>query len=297
MRAVWSFWSRPYETQKGRPWRKPLHFFLAWGLSLSLARRHCPDTVLVTDESGKQLLIDALGLQFASVSTELECLHQCDPEWWALGKLIAYSIQNGPFVHLDNDVFLWKPLPQELLQAPVFAQCPEYFLRNSDRSSRDIEAAFAASKSTLPVEWEWAASRNDFFFREENCGIVGGCRVDFLRHYAQTAAHLVMQPQYAPAWSHLPAKSNMAVEQFFLSACLDFHRHHPRSPFRGVHIHYLFRSWDDAVNPNCATRAGFTHLLGDSKCDPAVGRRLEERVKRDDPGFFRHCERVAERMR
>ena len=65
----------------------------------------------------------------------------------ALGKLIAYSIQDGPFVHIDNDVFLWKPLPQELLQAPVFAQCPEYFPRNSDRSSREIEAAFAASKA------------------------------------------------------------------------------------------------------------------------------------------------------
>ena len=297
MRAVWSFWSRPYEAQKGNAWRTPLHYFLAWGLSLSLARRYYPDTALVTDQRGKELLVDALGLQFASVSTELERLDHCDPDWWALGKLIAYSIQDEPFVHLDNDVFLWKPLPQQLLDAPVFAQCPEYFQRTSERSSRAIEAAFTASAATLPPEWEWAASREEVFFREENCGIVGGRWVDFLRHYAQTAADLVMQPQYAPAWSRLPAKSNMAVEQFFLSACLDFHRHHPHSSFRGVRVHYLFPSWEDAVNPNCATRAGFTHLLGDSKYDPAVGKRLEERVRRDDPGYFWHCKKVAERMR
>ena len=55
----------------------------AWGLSLSVARRHSPDTVLVTDQRGKKLLVETLGLQFSSVSTELECLDQCDPEWWA----------------------------------------------------------------------------------------------------------------------------------------------------------------------------------------------------------------------
>jgi hypothetical protein len=297
MRAVWSFWSRPFEARKGNAWCKPVHHLLAWGLSLSAARRHYPDTALVTDLAGKKQLVDTLGLQFSSVSTELERLNEADPDWWALGKLIAYSIQDAPFVHIDTDVFLWRPLPQDVADAPVFAQCPEYFHRNSDRSSRDIENAFSTCQAELPVEWEWAASREDTLFREENCGVVGGYRVDFLRHYARAAAELVLHPRYAGAWARLPYKSNHALEQFFLSACIDFHRYHPDSPYRGVQVKYLFPTWGDAMNPNCATRAGFTHLLGDAKSSPAVGKRIEERVKREDPGYLRHCERIAERLR
>ena len=296
MRAVWSFWSLPYARSKGRSWRSPFHHWLAWGVSVSAARRHYPDTVLVTDAPGRKLLVDALGLQFNTVSTELERLNGADPDWWALGKLVAYSIQDRPFVHIDTDAFLWKPLPPEMAEAQVLAQCPEYFHRHSDRGWQDIATAFSGCESTLPVEWQWAVSREDAVVREENCGIVGGSHVDFLRHYARTACDFVLRPENAAAWSSVRHKSNMALEQFFLSACVDFHRHHPDSPYRGVRMQYLFPSWDDAVNPNWSTRAGFTHLLGDSKSNPAVARRLEERVRRDDPEYFHHCEAVARRL-
>jgi hypothetical protein len=292
MRAVWSFWSRPQAAQTARQWCTPLHHWLAWGLSLAAARRHYPDTVLVTDTPGKKFLVDTLGLEFAEVVTELDRIAAADPQWWALGKLIAYSLQDQPFVHIDTDAFLWKPLPAHVAEAHVFAQCPE-FHGYSDRSSLEIDNAFALADLPLPVEWEWGASRQDAYLREENCGIVGGCRVDFLRHYGRTASELILDPRNAPAWARLTHKSNMAVEQFFLAACVDFHRNHPDSPFRGVHVKYLFSSWEEAFDPNCSTRVAFTHLLGDYKRSPAVGRRIEERVKRDDPGFFRRCERAA----
>jgi len=296
MRAVWSFWSRPFAARTGRSWHSPRHHLLAWGLTLSCARRHYPDTMLVTDCAGKKLLIDSLGLDFAAVSTELECLRDADPDWWALGKLVAYSIQDRPFLHIDTDVFLWKPLPPDVAGSPVLAQCPEYFHRNADRGIREIGDAFAACGTALPVEWEWAASREDTWVREENCGVVGGCRADFMRHYAQAAAGLILDPANANAWARVGHKSNMAVEQFFLAACVDFHRHHPASPLRGVRVGYVFPTWDDAVNPNCATRAGFTHLLGDSKSSAAVAQRLEQRVGRDDPGFLSRCEKVVQRL-
>ena len=218
------------------------------------------------------ILVETLGLQFAEVVTQFDRIACADPQWWALGKLITYSIQDRPFVHIDADAFLWKPLPEHITEADVFAQCPEIHW-SDDRTSRDIEDAFQLSDLSLPVEWEWAASRRGDFFREENCGIVGGCRVDFLRHFGRTASDLILDARNAPAWARLPYKSNMAVEQFFLAACVDFHRHHPESPFRGVHVNYLFPSWDAAVDPNCSTRAAFTHLLGDSKsaAPPSAG--------------------------
>lgn len=297
-RAVWSFWSRPFQARKGNVWASPIHHLLAWGLSVQTARRHYPETVLVTDDAGRRLLVDRLGLPFTHVSTDLERLRSADPGWWALGKLVAYALQDRPFVHVDNDVFLWKPLPASVATAPVFAQCPEYYHGVEEGGSpRHIEAAFAAEGLTLPVEWEWARSKNGSVFKEESCGIVGGTNVPFLRHYAGAALNLVLNPAHARAWARVSGTDgyNTIVEQFMLAACVEYHRFHPASPYRDVRIKHLFRSWDEAFDGYRAARAGFTHIVAGAKSSPAVGRRLEARMRREDPGFVRRCERALEK--
>jgi hypothetical protein len=258
------------------------------------ARRHYPETVLITDRPGKALLVDQLGLPFVQVSTELDRLEDVDPGWWALGKLVAYGMQDRPFVHIDSDVFLWKPLPGPIAAAPVFAQFPEYWPDANSNGLGDVERAFAQDGVALPIEWEWVRSRGEPAFREENCGILGGSDLEFLRYYSRTAIDLVQDPKNAPPWSRLPDKSGtmILIEQFWLSACLEFHRFHPSSPYRGVKIRHLFPTWEQASNPNQAALMGFTHLMGGAKSHPAVGRRLEERVRREDPVYFRRCERV-----
>ena len=295
MRAVWSFWSKPFNAYYGQIWCKPLHHLLAWGLSLRTAGRHYPETVLVTDLPGKKLLVDQLGLRFSSVSTELEQLNHVDPGWWSLGKLLAYSLQDRPFVHLDSDVFLWKRLPRHLLEAPVFTQYPES-IRPNDSTYRpqDIEWAFAEERLKLPEEWEWVRSNRNGLLAE-CCGILGGWNVEFLTHYARTALDMVVREENAPAWSRLRDKQgyNVVLEQFFLSACAEFHASQRASPYAGVRIAHLFPAWNAAFTPIQAAQAGFTHLIAGAKSHPAVGRRLEERVSRDDPGYFRRCQSVA----
>ncbi len=295
MRAVWSFWSVPYFARRSIGWCTPLHHLLAWGLSLRLAQRHYPETMLVTDYVGRKLLVEQLGLPFVHVSTELERLASVDPGWWALGKFIAYSLQDQPFVHLDTDVFLWKPLPKALTAAPVFTQCPEFYANGSKPSLAQIERSFADSRIQLPAEWHWVRSRGDTFFREENCGILGGSHIDFIRYYSGTALGLALSPENLPAWSRLPDKTshNFTVEQFFLAACLEFHNSHPDSPYRGVRVKHLFSSVSEACDINRAAQAGFTHLWGATKSHPAVAKRLEQRLRADDPGYVRRCERVA----
>src|SRR4051812_45760022 len=108
MRAVWSFWSKPWRARTGGTWRTERHHLLGWILSFEAARKHYPDTELITDDEGAQLLIDRLGLAFSRVSTSLNRLAAHDPRRWILGKLYAYREQSEPFVHLDTDVFLWK---------------------------------------------------------------------------------------------------------------------------------------------------------------------------------------------
>lgn len=299
MRAVWSFWSRPFVESRGWGWRQPLHHLLAWGLSLRLARRHYPHTALVTDSAGKALLVDDLGLSFESVSTELDCLRDADPSLWALGKLIAYSVQDEPFVHLDTDVFLWRALPGRLTSAPVLAQHPERWAAGDpDGGPRVIEQAFARAGLGLPAEWEWARSRWGQTVFEANCGIVGGTNVEFLRYYARLALELVLDPRRAAALGPVPGKEglNTLIEQFMLSACLDFHRSRLDSPFKGVHARYLFPSGETAFDARYARRLGFTHLLGDTKANERVAQRLEDRMRNEDAAFYARCVALSDAL-
>jgi hypothetical protein len=292
VRAVWSFWSKPYYGSRGWGWDQPVHHLLAWGLSLEVARRHYPSTVLVTDGPGKALLVDELGLSFAEVSTDLDALADADPGIWALGKLVAYSRQEAPFVHIDADAFLWRPLPDRLESAPVFAQHMERWPVGASWLHPELlENAFADHGLSLPVEWVWARSHWGNLLYEENCGVVGGNDTDFLRYYAGVALDLVLNPLNAPGWEAVTDSSalTMLIEQFLLTACAEYHRSNPRSSFRGINISHLFPSQEAAFNPAYASRVGFTHLLGDSKRDPRVTLRLEQRVESEDPAFYRRC--------
>jgi hypothetical protein len=214
-----------------------------------------------------------------------------------MGKLVAYSMQDRPFVHLDTDVFLWKPLPSWLTAAAVFGQCPEEHSCTEDWGGpANVERAFQKHNLDLPAEWEWVRSRSISQFREVNCGILGGTRTDFLRYYANLAIDLVLHPKNAAAWAEFPNKDgyNQIIEQFLLFACIDFHRVAPQSSYRSVNVRYLFPSLGQAFDEDAAAQVGFTHLLGDVKTHPTVSDRLERRMAAMDLSFQRHCQRVAE---
>ena len=295
MRAVWSFWSRPYYAGRGWRWREPIHHHLAWGLSVRLAQAHYPDTVLITDTRGKALLVGKLGLPFAHVSTELDRLQDADPALWALGKLVAYSLQDQPFVHLDADVFLWQPLPARITGAPVLAQHPEPREFCDLGGPQIVEDAFVRAALGLPAEWQWSRSHPGHRFRQANCGILGGTNTDFIQYYARLALDLALNPTYSAAWATIADRAglNTTLEQFLLSACLDYHRFDPGSPHRGINARYLFPTHSAAFDPGEAAQLGYTHLLGPTKQDLQVTARLEQRARRETPTFYRRCQRVA----
>lgn len=295
MRAVWSFWSKPFREATGWSWNEPVHHLLAWGLSFRLAQSHYPRTSLVTDTPGSALLVDGLGLPFTDVSTALDELDDADPDLWMLGKLLAYGLQEEPFVHLDTDVFLWRRLPAGVAAAPVFAQHPEEFAVTAYSGVRVIEDAFDRAGLALPAEWEWYRTHQAYHYREANCGIVGGTDTGFIRRYARLALDLVLAPEYSAAWALIPYRGalNTTIEQFLLAACADYHRFDPGSPHRGGYLRYLFPSAGQAYNGEHARRAGYTHLLSTAKRNPLTMARLTARVRAEDPAFYARCEAVS----
>jgi len=292
MRAIWSFWSKPYESGRRDAWSSDKDHLLSWVLSTRRAAEHYRPTALYTDDAGARLLVDGVGLQFDEVHTTLNALAGHDPGWWALGKVYTYRQQETPFVHIDSDVYLWKRLREDLESAPVLAQNPDDFVpgRSFYRPEVLETAVGSVPDGWLPAEWTWYRD-SDLPSRAVSCGILGGNRVDFLRHFADQAARLIEHPGNQPAWDQVSDKATHTVlfEQYLLSACIEYHRHHPGSPYHDVSIGYVFPSAGQAFTPHAAAQAGYTHLIAGSKRNPKIPGALEDRVAADYPDSYERC--------
>lgn len=289
MKAVWSLWTKPLIAKRRQGWLTPKHHLLSWVLSFELAKRYYPDTCLITDDAGAAMLIDGLGLQFGSVSLALNTLTDHDPDWWAIGKLYAYAAQQEPFVHIDNDVFLWEPLPQTLKLAPVFAQHPEYTsYGTSFYRPESIEYDIRRHGGWMPEEFERYMPVGGQL-KAENCGIVGGTSTGFIRHYAESAIRFIEHPDNQKAWASRPKRDQdfVTFEQLMLSACLAYHQGRQDSPYADISIAYLFDSYAEALTQ--ADGMGYTHLVAESKRDPQLSCSLEQIVAKDFPLHYQRC--------
>jgi hypothetical protein len=296
MKAVWSFWTKPYLMHHNSRWPSDRHHLLAWALSVETARQHYPDTWLVTDDAGARMLVDNLGLPFTYVSTELNALAMHDPDWWNLGKVYAYHLQTEPFVHIDSDVFLWKRLPARLEGADVLAQNPNplsastpyYQPEQLERTLRPGDGGW------LPDEWHWyrhSASPQ----RAEACGIVGGNRTDLLRSFAEAALRIVCEPRNQRALQSLPAKRMhcLLIEEYLLAAFVEYQRVLAAPAYDKIQVEYLFHSDMERWDPNCAAEAGYTHLVAGAKRNPRFADLLARHVRRDYPELYERCCRIA----
>lgn len=280
------------KTNNSWAWITQKHHLLSWILSVKTAQQHFQELSLVTDDEGAKMIVDGIGLEFDYLSLDLNSLDEHDPGWWALGKLYAYRAQEAPFVHIDSDVFIWNQLPDRLLTSPLLAQNPEYFIVGHPSSYYKPEKVERLVKRTkdgwIPAEWLWC--RNIFGHHQKavSCGIFGGNQVDFINDYADKAIKLVEHPPNHLALSKLPNKfiHVILIEQYLLSACIDYHRHRSESPYSTIHIEYLFPSLVDFYS---AEEVGYTHLIAKAKKDPSITSRLEKRVKESFPTYYEKC--------
>ena len=81
----------------------------------------------------------------------------------------------------------------------------------------------------------------------------------------------------------------IAVEQYYLAACIEYHRHNAASPYHGVKIEYLIASAADLFDPDRARQTGFTHLIAGAKKHPELANRLKRRVQRDYSEYYERC--------
>lgn len=107
---------------------------------------------------------------------------------WSVHKLRTFldAPIGEPYIHLDSDTFLDRPLPDKLINAPLFAQNPES-IRHYGRIAE------------MPPEWREKFILPIGSFRAFNMGVFGG-DPEMVAHYARFALESASNcPWHTPA--------------------------------------------------------------------------------------------------
>jgi hypothetical protein len=276
MKAVFTLWKQPMD--KGLMHCGYLSTFdmaVSCVLALEVAREHFTEIELVTDDSGKELLIDYLKLPFTSVNLELNNYKHIPVQHWAYPKMVAYGVQDRPFIHLDNDVYLWDGIPADIKNKALAFQNIEVNQTMYDHYRNGIGQFYSS-----PVKPENVAK--NYMPLAFNCGVVMANDIEFVQEWWEAAKLYVEHPDNQVMWNNPTIlgsnNHNLIFEQWFPS-CLTKHRKLKMDIDVGfILLHY--------ARPNYR----FTHTLGHVKRDHRVAERVWERVKYQYPQYVRALE-------
>ena len=228
---------------------------------------------LVTDELGRYLLIEKLKLPYTKITSALDTLGDFHPDLWALGKVLTYSMQESPFIHVDGDVYIFRKFEDRVEQAPIIAQNLE-----PDRGIYSDTLNHVRSKFNFVPESLNKLPLKDL--QALNAGVFGGNDIETIRRYSQTAFDFVNRNAKTNTQVNL-GKFNCVYEQLLLLAIADE---------SNVDIEFIFPGAKD--NPDCLgsfwqvpDKTTYIHLLGGLKLQHYYFRTMEMILKRDYPEY------------
>lgn len=171
------------------------------------------DVYLITDVNGAEFLKD---INFKRAFIVLDGIDEkYAKEVPSLSKLYAIkhaASKNKPFVHIDYDFTLSKPIPERLKESKIFVQSIEYDINSFGYNTEKYNKI---CKNKLNIETDIAY----------NCGMIGGTDTNLLHRFAEEAINLVEDPKNKNFWlkKHRGFKSwtkAVLAEQYFLSCFL-----------------------------------------------------------------------------
>jgi hypothetical protein len=220
MNFIQTYWSSPTRTKTGDSldrhnggWVAEKFHALSWAYSILSLRKHHPNDKfkLYTDPTGADWLINQLGLPYDEVILSTDKLSAYPPNLWAMAKVQSYSLQNEPFLHVDGDVYIWKPFPQELLRKHLIAQHVEL---NNTMYWKMLTESKIYLKGT-PSFYDSCKSVADIY--AFGAGIFGGNDLDLIKTYCEKCFEFVDTNLEIFKRAEDPGVYNMFFEQSFIA--------------------------------------------------------------------------------
>ena len=224
-------------------------------LAICLAAQVFEELEFVTDRGGARLA-QTLGWKFNRIVTPLDEFPSDGLDHiWALGKLVACSIQDEPFVQFDGDVLLFKPLPKRLTRHRLIAQSPDMprYYTSPDMIAAQAVAGFVPGGTAY------------------NAGLLGGNDVALVRAFAWAGLDLAQKFRGCPLNG---TTTSMIIEQYQLGV---FARR------VGTEVGTLFPL---APTRKQVAKAGYAHLTGGAKRDVNWIAKAEARLAADFPEAY-----------
>lgn len=279
MQAIQTFWSVPllnreHENFSYAGWYSELSFYMGTALSFLSISKYYPDLLLITDSFGEKLLVEQLGLEYARVENCLNsfsCIHK---DLWALPKLHSYTLLKKPFLHFDNDIFIWSPLSNRVHSAPLVIQ-------NYER------LAVGPYKNAILTVWKNFRNVNSYI-REINidgitisinAGVIGGNDYSFFDLYVAEATKLV---QDNVDKLHL-------LDKHVFNTIYEQHLFYEMAKEKGTAVETVLESDNVLVTWNMnlvPALVKFVHLLGEGKKNPLLCEQVIMRMKYEFPEHF-----------
>ena len=281
MKIVQSFWSKPFlkKEDKSKYCRKSggflekKYFYFSTALSCLQLCKYYQKVELITDDFGMSLLVDKLKLPYTSVKLDLNILKNIHQDLWAMGKLKAYELQDEPFIHVDNDVYIWEKFPDKIENAQLISQNKEINFKVFNEPLEQIYSFFEYIPHFMKCPKEELIMYN--------AGIFGGNDFSFFKKYVNHSYEFVNRNlNYLEKIDK--GLFNCFYEQYVFHRLVDSEKRH---------VECLLGVLDNnhkglAEFAGVPTRTKFIHLLGFYKTFFHVSERLESRFRMDYPEYY-----------
>lgn len=128
MNIIMSLWTKPCLEGKSHGYSNIECMIDSIILSANVVKKHYSEIHFYTDNQGYEWIKPHLdNLPFTKIEICLDEINWLDDTYWSLGKIYVYSLQKEPFIHIDNDVFIWEKFPDYLLEKDFLFQEVEPF--------------------------------------------------------------------------------------------------------------------------------------------------------------------------
>lgn len=287
MKIIQSFWSKPafhsvqnyLNARKFGGWLNFKYFLISAAYSCLTLKKYHKKVYLYTDTQGQELMDDLLQLPFEEISTSLNELDNEDHRLWIRGKMHVIEQQKEPFIHVDNDIYIWEalPTPNKFIVQSRFPIWAEYKL-----SLNEIFANFDYIPDCLlerPTEKTMVA----------NVGLIGGHDMEFFQRFCELSRNLLERNR-----RHLPIIGiggfNQMMEEYLFTSML---RHENKDVF------YLLESLNHNFPPSHLNFSlvpavyRYIHLIGNHKQSAYACEQLELRLKYEFPKHYARVMQVV----
>ena len=277
-RAVFSYFNADDSFSNKAGYRFYSDFLYTMALATHWAMQNFKSVHVVTTSWGERVLRTA-GIPATEYSTELDTMKGISPWFWAYGKMIAYTLQTEPFVHVDNDLIIRQPLPDRVLNARLCFQSKEQMVVPEYRWYDVLRPCWNAARVRPQI-----VVNNEVTDFTYNCGICGGHDLEFFKEWIKTSAEYIFAPEnqkvffedFRPVQMH----QNLWHEQYFAAALIK--AHHLRDQVELITDDINDPAWvlDNKKNLR------YAHLWGATKTDQGIMKRVRAGLKMFAPELY-----------